>query len=243
MSEISYQQWPSTDWFALYTSSRREKHVAKLLDERQIENFLPLYRADRHWDKRSPVTLDLPLFPNYLFVRAGRKASLLSVPGVLSIVGSGGQPWPLPDHEIEAFRSAVDVCKLEPHSLFAVGERVRITNGALAGMQGVLVRKKSNYRVVLTVEAIRSSVSAEVDEADLEPVSYTHLTLLGICVENFGRCNPELLKEIHRLNPRLSNLDHIEPGQKILLPPVTKISGASMVEQHGNASAAERDVQ
>jgi hypothetical protein len=68
-------------------------------------------------------------------------------------------------------------------------------------------------------------------------------TLLGICVENFGTCNPELLKEIHRLNPRLSNLDHIEPGQKILLPPVTKISGASMVEQHGNASAAERDVQ
>jgi transcription antitermination factor NusG len=171
VSEISYQQWPSTDWFALYTSSRREKHVAKLLDERQIENFLPLYRADRHWDKRSPVTLDLPLFPNYLFVRAGRKASLLSVPGVLSIVGSGGQPWPLPDHEIEAFRSAVDVCKLEPHSLFAVGERVRITNGALAGMQGVLVRKKSNFRVVLTVEAIRSSVSAEVDEADLEPVN------------------------------------------------------------------------
>jgi transcription antitermination factor NusG len=90
---------------------------------------------------------------------------------VLSIVGSGGQPWPLPDHEIEAFRSAVDVCKLEPHSLFAVGERVRITNGALAGMQGVLVRKKSNFRVVLTVEAIRSSVSAEVDEADLEPVN------------------------------------------------------------------------
>jgi transcription antitermination factor NusG len=171
VSEISYQQWPSTDWFALYTSSRREKHVAKLLDERQIENFLPLYRADRHWDKRSPVTLDLPLFPNYLFVRAGRKASLLSVPGVLSIVGSGRQPWPLPDHEIEAFRSAVDVCKLEPHSLFAVGERVRITNGALAGMQGVLVRKKSNFRVVLTVEAIRSSVSAEVDEADLEPVN------------------------------------------------------------------------
>ena len=168
MPQISDQQWSSTDWFALYTTSRHEKHVAKLLDERQIENFLPLYQADRQWEKRSKVTLDLPLFPNYLFVRAGQKASLLSVPGVVSIVGSGREPWPLPDHEIEAFRSAVDVCKLEPHSLFAVGERVRIINGALAGMQGVLVRKKSNLRVVLTVEAIRSSVSAEVDEADLE---------------------------------------------------------------------------
>jgi transcription termination/antitermination protein NusG len=179
LSEINYQQWHSTDWFALYTSSRREKHVAKLLDERQIENFLPLYQADRHWKKSSPVTLDLPLFPNYIFVRAGQKASLLSVPGVLSIVGSGREPWPLPDHEIEAFRSAIDVCKLEPHSVFAVGERVRIKNGALAGMQGVLVRKKSNLRVVLTVEAIRSSVSAEVDVTDLEAVdSRLHSTSL-----------------------------------------------------------------
>jgi transcription termination/antitermination protein NusG len=170
LSEVNYQQWPSKGWFALYTSSRREKHVAKLLDERQIDNFLPLYQADRHWKKRSPVTLDLPLFPNYIFVQAGQKASLLSVPGVLSIVGSGRQPWPVPDHEIEAFRNAIGVCKLEPHSVFAVGERVRIKNGALAGMQGVLVRKKSNLRVVLTVEAIRSSVSAEVDVADLEAV-------------------------------------------------------------------------
>jgi transcription termination/antitermination protein NusG len=170
LSQISYHQPLSTEWFALYTSSRREKHVAKLLDERQIENFLPLYHADRQWKKSSPVTLDLPLFPNYIFVRAGQKASFLSVPGVLAIVGSGRQPWPLANHEIETFRSAVDVCKLEPHSLFAVGERVRITNGALAGMQGVLLRKKSNLRVVLTVEVISSSVSAEVDEADLEPL-------------------------------------------------------------------------
>jgi general secretion pathway protein A len=43
-------------------------------------------------------------------------------------------------------------------------------------------------------------------------------TLLGICVEKFGSCNPQLLQEIHRLNPGLSNLDHIEAGQKILLP-------------------------
>jgi transcription antitermination factor NusG len=170
LSQISYHQPPCTDWFALYTSSRREKHVAKLLDERQIENFLPLYHADRQWKKSSPVTLDLPLFPNYIFVRAGQKASLLSVPGVVSIVGSGRQPWPLPDHEIEAFRSAVDVCKLEPHPVFTVGERVLIKKGALAGMQGVLVRKKSNFRVVLTVEAIKSSVSAEVHVADLEAV-------------------------------------------------------------------------
>jgi general secretion pathway protein A len=53
-------------------------------------------------------------------------------------------------------------------------------------------------------------------------------TLLGICVENFGTCNPQLLQEIHRLNPRLSNPDHIESGQMIRLP----ASGA-VAEQPG----------
>jgi general secretion pathway protein A len=43
-------------------------------------------------------------------------------------------------------------------------------------------------------------------------------TLLEICVASFGRCNPELLQEIRRLNPQMNNLDHIEPGQTIQLP-------------------------
>jgi general secretion pathway protein A len=43
-------------------------------------------------------------------------------------------------------------------------------------------------------------------------------TLLEICVASFGRCNPELLREICRLNPQMNNPDHIEPGQTIQLP-------------------------
>jgi transcription antitermination factor NusG len=160
-----------THWFALYTYSRREKHVSRLLAERRIENFLPLYPARRHWNKRTPVTLELPLFPNYVFVRAGQKASLLSVPGVLSIVGTERQPWPLPDHEIEAFRNAVGVCDFQPHILFCTGERVRIKTGPLTGMHGVLLRRKGKLRVVLTIEAINSSVAVEVDETDLEPAA------------------------------------------------------------------------
>jgi general secretion pathway protein A len=43
-------------------------------------------------------------------------------------------------------------------------------------------------------------------------------TLLEICVASFGRCSPELLQEIRRLNPQMNNLDHIEPGETIQLP-------------------------
>jgi transcription antitermination factor NusG len=168
LSEPSYSKGFSTGWFALYTSSRHEKRVSKILGERSVENFLPLYLAKRHWQKRSPVSIELPLFPNYVFVRAGQKASLLSVPGVLSIVGTEREPWLLPDDQIKAFRCAMAICKFEPQILFEVGERVRIKRGALAGMQGVLLRKKNGLRVVLTIEAIRSSVAVEVDDTDLE---------------------------------------------------------------------------
>jgi hypothetical protein len=64
-------------------------------------------------------------------------------------------------------------------------------------------------------------------------------TLLGICVEQFGSCNTQLLQEIHRLNPRLSNLDHIETGQKILLPPsaakqnITQLQGSAPLRERG----------
>jgi general secretion pathway protein A len=43
-------------------------------------------------------------------------------------------------------------------------------------------------------------------------------TLLEICVASFGRCSPERLREIRRLNPQMNNLDHIEPGETIQLP-------------------------
>ena len=66
-------------------------------------------------------------------------------------------------------------------------------------------------------------------------------TLLGICVENFGSCNTQLLQEIHRLNPRLSNLDHIEAGQKILLPSST--TKQNITQLQGRASLGERNTQ
>lgn len=66
----------------------------------------------------------------------------------------------------------------------------------------------------------------------------TGQTLLGICVESFGKCDPALLQQIHMLNPRLINLDHIEPGQRILIPFSEAIQ--SIAEQPVKASVTER---
>lgn len=160
-------------WFALYTIPRHEKHVSEILAQRQIESFLPLYRTTRRWKKSRPVVLELPLFPTYVFVRIARQArgAILSVPGVLSIVGSGREPWPLPEPEIEAIRLGLQMRKIEPHSYLTVGERVRIKAGVMTGVEGLLVRKKNDLRVVLTLDTIMRSVAVEVDADDIEAVS------------------------------------------------------------------------
>jgi transcription antitermination factor NusG len=163
---------PPSQWFAAYTTPRHEKHVAEMLAERNIETFLPLYRTVRQWKKSSPVTLEVPLFPCYLFVRIRRNArgSVLGLPGVVSIVGSPREPWALPELEIQALRLGAQAGTVEPHPYLKAGDRVRIKTGSMAGVEGILVRRKNETRFVLTLEAIMRSVSVEVDAGDLEPV-------------------------------------------------------------------------
>lgn len=163
----------SPRWFALYTTPRHEKHVSEMLAQRQIETFLPLYRTTRRWKKSRPIDLELPLFPTYVFARVTQKArsAVLGTSGVLSIVGSAREPWPVPDPDIEAIRLGLQMRKIEPHPYLTVGERVRIKAGVMTGVEGVLVRKKNALRVVLSLDAIMRSVALEVDADDIEPVS------------------------------------------------------------------------
>ncbi|MGA8729750.1 MAG: UpxY family transcription antiterminator [Terracidiphilus sp.] len=158
-------------WFAAYTTPRHEKHVHESLMERGVETFLPLYRSVRQWKKSCPVILELPLFPTYVFVRIERiaRGTVLGMPGVLSIVGSPRDPWPLSDFEIDALRRGIETRKVEPHPYLKVGERVRIKAGVMSGIEGILVRKKNEFRVVLTLDTIMRSVAVEVDAVDLEP--------------------------------------------------------------------------
>ncbi len=165
-------------WFAVYTSSRHEKWVATNLLHRQIESFLPLYERVHHWNKRGPVSLKLPLFPNYLFVHIPlqRRISVLAVPGVIAIVGRGNVPAALPDDEIEALRAGLEQGRFEPHPYLVAGERVRIRAGALEGLEGIVLRRKNEIRVVLTLELIQRSIAVEMDAEYLENVPYGRRT-------------------------------------------------------------------
>lgn len=156
-------------WYAVCTRSNHEKCAAAQLEHRSIEHFLPLYETVRRWKDRRK-RLEFPLFPGYLFVRIPLQERLrvLLTPGVVRLVGFGNRAAPLPDEEIEALRNVlVHGVHSEPHPYLSVGRRVRITRGALAGMAGVLIRKKGRVRLVLSIDLIRQSAMIEVDSADV----------------------------------------------------------------------------
>jgi transcription termination/antitermination protein NusG len=96
---------------------------------------------------------------------------VLQVPSVVRLVGFGGLPTALPDDQVEILRSGLaDRLHVEPHPFLAVGRRVRIVRGPLAGLEGILRRKKNSLRFVLSVELIQRSIAVDVDAADVQPL-------------------------------------------------------------------------
>ncbi len=160
------------DWYAAYTHARHEKKVAQLLLERGIEHFLPIYHSLRQWkDRRKEI--EMVLFPSYIFARidAADKLRILKLPGVVRLVTFNGQPAPLASDDIDALRNALQHgLRAENHPYLTAGRRVKVVRGPLAGAGGVLLRLKTNCRIVISIDAIMRSVSVEVDESDVEPV-------------------------------------------------------------------------
>lgn len=161
-------------WYAVYTCANHEKRVHQQVEQRAVESFLPLYEECHRWKDRS-MRLQLPLFPGYIFVRLALRDRLrvLQIPGVVRLVGFNGAPVPLPQDDIEALRTAWGGrWSLQPHPYLTVGRRVRIKDGPLKGMEGILVRRKNSSRVVLSISLIAQSAAVEIDMASLEPIGW-----------------------------------------------------------------------
>lgn len=159
-------------WYALYTRFQHEKSAATLLQKKNFEVFLPVYRSMHRWCDRNQV-VTLPLFPCYLFLRTSvnRKVEVLRTGGVRWFVENGGQACEVPEVEIETLRRICSVgTGVLPHPFLKQGDRVRIRTGPLAGMEGLFVRTKNQYRVVVSVELVQKSVAVEVDLTSVEAV-------------------------------------------------------------------------
>lgn len=158
-------------WYALRTRSRHEKRVRDQLVTRGIEPFLPLVKRWRQWaDRRKQVAF--PLFPGYCFARfpLRERLAVLTAVGVVEILGDGNGPVPVHDREIEGVRRLVtSALPVDPHPYLREGDWVEVIRGPLAGVQGILLRKGSRARLVISVRLIEQAVSVELDAADVVP--------------------------------------------------------------------------
>ena len=156
-------------WYALWTHSHCEQLVRGQLDARAFEVFLPTIGV---WSWRAGVKhrIRRPLFPGYLFVRdvlsGSRYVELLKARGLVGVLGGqDGDPGEIPEVEIDAIRALVNSeLPASPYPYLQTGQRVRISEGPLAGVEGILVdRRAGKGLLVLSVHLFRRSVAVEVD--------------------------------------------------------------------------------
>jgi len=157
---------PNASWFAVRVKSRCEWAVSDALRHKGYEEFLPLYWSRRRWSDRVKV-LQLPLFSGYVFCRfsLGDRVRVLSTPGVVLIVGSGKTPLPIDASEVEAIRMAVNSGQnVVPWPHLEIGRTVKIEEGSLRGLEGVILRFKGTTQLILGVQLLQRAVAVEMPE-------------------------------------------------------------------------------
>ena len=162
----------NAQWYALYLRSRYEKKVQTELQKKNVETFLPLVKEMHVWSDRKKIIQE-PLFRGYIFAKTDLrdKASILMTDGVVRFVGINHTPSSIPDLQIDWLRRIIDE-SIEPghEQYLKTGERVRVTAGPLIGIEGIVIRTNGVSRVLITISAIKQSVSVEVPADYLEVI-------------------------------------------------------------------------
>ncbi|PYX49866.1 MAG: hypothetical protein DMG79_07560 [Acidobacteria bacterium] len=163
-----------TRWYAVRTRSRHEKLVARQLESQGIQNFLPVITKISNWSDRKKE-VELPLFSGYAFVRldhaSGDRVRVLQTQGVVNFVGVQGAGIPIPDQEIENINTLLSSrVSYQERPYLHVGQRVRVTGGALDGVEGILAAENSDHSLVISVGLIQRSLSVRVAGYNVEPI-------------------------------------------------------------------------
>jgi transcription antitermination factor NusG len=159
---IRNQQWP---WFAIMAKTCREKTASLLLENAGYECFVPTSKYIRRWSDRMKE-IEVPLFPGYFFCRMNphNRLPVLMTPGVIQIVGVGKTPRSVDEEEVAAIqRAAKSGLPTMPWPYVEIGHTVRIEEGPLRGLTGIVFKIKSGVKLILSVSLLQRSVAVEID--------------------------------------------------------------------------------
>ena len=163
------------NWFAVVSKPRQEQAALENLQRQGFECFLPM--AENPYQRRSKKQKRIvePLFPRYLFLKAiashQNLAPVRSTKGVLSMVRFGIELAVVPESVIRAIKECISVdtglIKIEPVAIKA-GDKVRIFDGPLAGLSGIVQENDSNNRTLLLMELLGRPTKIKVDSLILQ---------------------------------------------------------------------------
>jgi len=160
------------DWYALQTRARRERKICTQVEGKGHEAFVPVLKQRRRWSDRFQ-TIELPLFPGYVFVRAVTsptdRLAILQTSSVYGFVTFNGIIAKIPDHQIQDLRKLEEQnSACSPWPFLKAGQRVRIRGGCLEGLEGIFVAHGSGNKLVISIIPMQRSIAVSIDDYDFE---------------------------------------------------------------------------
>lgn len=166
---------PEAGWYVIHTCCHHEVRVEGRLQQIGMEVFLPRIKVVRRWRDRKK-TLHIPLFPGYLFVHDALEISphyyeILKVPGVVRVLGGKNGLTPVDRETIDSIKISVASDRpYYPWPKLLKGKRVRVVEGPLAGVTGIVLEHKDKKRkVIIEVELFQRSMAVELEDEVVEP--------------------------------------------------------------------------
>ncbi len=158
------------NWFAVVTKPRQEQIALENLQRQYFECFLPLAENPYQRRRKRHQRMIEPLFPRYLFLNAiaGQQnlAPVRSTRGVTTMVRFGTELAVVPESIINAIKNRMDpatgLIRIKPVEVKA-GDKVRIFDGPLAGISGIVQERSSENRALILMELMGRSTRVEVD--------------------------------------------------------------------------------
>jgi transcription antitermination factor NusG len=172
VSPLPVEYIESEHWFAIYVRSHFERAVEQCLRGKGYQAFSPFYQTKRKRSGRTK-TLDLPLFPGYVFCcfNPHKRLPVLTTPGIVNILGSGNVPEPVKLSEIRSIQTVAESGQpVKPWPFLQQGQKIRIEAGPLTGTEGTLLRIKNQFKLVVTVTLLQRSMAVELDQELVRPL-------------------------------------------------------------------------
>jgi len=162
------------EWYVLQTRYMHEQSVACILRHKGYQEFVPLYQPAHPTNSRIQKHDRLqPLYPGYVFCKftAEVQGPIVTTPGVVRIVQFNSHPAPVSDAEIDKIRCLVrPEVTLHKCPYITAGQQVRVVAGPLKDLEGILLRVKNSWRVVVSLDVLQRSAAVEIDAEWILPV-------------------------------------------------------------------------